>query len=181
MRLAAIALLTCSLLTPAIASANVQNSASGQIGVVGVGGEKTWEKTRTNLGLRFESVWFRSGPKEFGLGPFVEARTASFGHADYGAGLIALLPVDQTFPIWFGGGAFARREDAAFHGGYNAFLAWGGRSYNHHGSYGMAFGLLFDARIHRGPVPGVDLVLTASIDLEGLAIPFLYGISSLRH
>lgn len=169
------------LLTPALASAKVQNSASGQIGVVGVSGERFWDRTRMNLGLRFESLWFREGPKDFGLGPYVEARTASFGHADYGAGLLALLPVDQTFPIWFGGGVFARRENSAFSSGYNGFLAWGGRSFNHHSTYAMAFGLLLDARVHRGPVPGVDLVLTASIDLQALAYPLIIGLSWLRH
>ena len=177
----ALAIAAALVLIPASASARVQNSVSGQFGVVGVGGEKVWEKTRVNLGLRFESLWFREGPKDFGIGPYIEARTASFGHADYGGGLVALLPVDQTFPIWFGGGAFARREDASFHAGYNGFLAWGGRSFNHHGSYAMAFGLVLDARYHRGPVPGVDLVLTASIDLQTFAYPLLYGIGLLRH
>lgn len=169
------------LLIPAVAHGKVQNSASGQLGVVGVGGERAWEKTRVNLGLRFESVWFREGPRDFGLGPYVEARTGSFGHADYGGGLLALLPVDPTFPLWFGGGAFARREDNAFWSGYNAFVGWGGRSFNHHGSYGMAYGLLLDARYHRGPVPGVDLILTASIDLQAFAYPLLFGIGLLRH
>jgi hypothetical protein len=182
--LAAIAVGCAALPTvafPSVARAAVQNSASGQLGVVGVGGEKVWDKTRVNMGLRFESIWFREGPKDFGIGPYVEARTASFGHGDYGAGLVALLPTDQTFPIWFGGGAFARREDAAFWAGYNGFVAIGGRSFNHHGSYGMAYGLMFDARYHRGPVPGVDLVLTASIDLQAFAYPLLYGIALLRH
>ena len=182
MRIAALlAAAAATLLLPRAANARVQNSASGQFGVVAVGAEKPWDRTRLNLGVRFESIWFRESPKQFGIGPYVEARTASFGHADYGVGLIALLPVDETFPIWFGGGAFARREDAAFASGYNAFLAWGGRSFNHHGSYAMAYGLLFDARVHRGPVPGVDFVLTASIDLQAFAYPLLYGISLLRH
>ncbi len=181
MRLFSAAIAIGCVLLPSAASAKVQNSASGQLGIVGVSGERTWAKTRVNMGLRFESLWFREGPRDFGIGPYVEARTASFGHADYGAGLVALLPTDQTFPLWFGGGAFARREDAAFFAGYNGFVAIGGRSFNHHGSYGMAYGLMFDARYHRGPVAGVDLILTASIDLQALAYPFLIGYGALRH
>jgi hypothetical protein len=181
MRAGALFLCAVLALVPATARAHVQNSVSGQIGVVGVGGDKAWERTRLNLGLRFESIWFREEPTHFGIGPFVEARTAAFGHADYGGGLIALLPVDDTFPIWLGGGAFARRDEASWAAGYNGFIAWGGRSFNHHGSYGMAYGLLFDTRVHRGPIPGVDFILTASIDLQWLTYPVLYGISALRH
>lgn len=181
MRVAALVAAAGISLVPCVAGARVQNSASGQIGVVGVGGDRLWDRTRLNLGVRFESVWFRESPKHFGLGPYLEARTASFGHADYGAGLLLLLPVNDTFPIWLGGGAFARREDAAFAAGYNVFIAWGGRSFNTHGSYAMAYGLLLDIRAHRGPVPGVDFILTASIDLQAFAYPLLYGISLLRH
>ena len=182
MRAAAIAIAVgLSALVPARAQAKVQNSASGQVGVVGVSGPDFWDRTRLNLGLRFESVWFREHAKQFGIGPFLEARTASFGHADYGGGLVAILPVDETFPIWLGGGAFARRDEGAFHAGYNGFIAWGSRSFNHHGSYGMTYGLMLDARYHRGPIAGVDLVLTASIDLQWLAYPWIIAYSAIRH
>lgn len=167
---------------PRAAHARVQNSAQGQLGVVGAGSDgELWSKTRLDFGLKLESIWFREGPRDFGLGPYVEARTASFGYGEYGGGLVALLPIEQTFPIWFGGGAFARREDASWGSGFNGFVAWGGRSFNHHGSYGMAFGLMADARVHRGPQPGFDLVLGATIDLQSLSYPFLYAISALRH
>ncbi|MBI2391796.1 MAG: hypothetical protein HYV09_19555 [Deltaproteobacteria bacterium] len=178
----AIAALVLLVAAPRSAHARVQNSASGQLGVVGVGADRDfWAKTRVNYGLRLESVWFREGPKDFGIGPYVEARTASFGHGDYGGGLVAVLPVHHTFPLWIGGGGFARREDAAFGPGFNGFVAWGGRSFNHHGSYAMAYGLLLDGRVHRGPVPGFDLVMTASVDLQWLSYPVLYAISALRH
>ncbi len=184
MKLAGLALAIASafVLAPSVAHARVQNSAQGQLGVVGAGSDGAfWSRTRADFGLKFESLWFREGPKDFGIGPYLEARTASFGYGEYGGGLVALLPIDQTFPLWFGGGAFGRRQDSAWSSGFNGFVAWGGRSFNHHGSYGMAFGLMADARVHRGPQPGFDLVLAATIDLQSLAYPLMYLVSALRH
>lgn len=180
------AVFACALLACAGAGreahARVQNSAQTQIGVVGVGREgRAWDATRLNLGARVESIWGREGPRDFGVGPYVEARTASFSYGEYGGGVVALLPVEMTFPLWFGGGGFARREHDRWAPGFNGFLAWGGRSFNHHSSYAMAYGLLLDARAHRGDTPGFDLVLTATIDLQGLALPWLYAVSAVRH
>jgi hypothetical protein len=182
MRAAAIAVAVglCSIV-PSRADAKVQNTATGQVGVVAVSGPGFWDRTRLNLGVRFESVWFREHAKQLGIGPYLEARTGSFGHADYGGGLVAVLPTAETFPIWLGGGAFARRDENAFHAGYNGFIAWGSRSFNHHGSYGMVYGLMLDARYHRGPQPGVDVVLTATIDLQWLAYPWIIAYTAIRH
>jgi hypothetical protein len=162
--------------------ARPQISVSSQLGVVGLGEEgKAWRSTKLDVGARLESVFFRESPGDFGIGPYVEARTAWFAHGDYGGGLVMVLPIDQTFPIWLGGGGFTRRDGGAWAPGANGFIAWGSRSYNHHASYAMAYGLLLDARWHGGPTPGVDLVIAASIDLEGLAFPFLYLVSAIRH
>jgi hypothetical protein len=162
------------------AFAKVQNSAQTQLGVANVG-SPDGRSTKMDLGLRFESVWFRESPRDFGIGPYVEARTAWFDHADYGGGLVALVPVDLTFPLWFGGGGFARRGGGTWSPGFDGFLAWGGRSFNHHSSYAMVFGLLLDARVHGGDEKGTDVVLAATLDLEGLALPFLYAVSAVRH
>jgi hypothetical protein len=163
------------------ASAHAQVSASGQIGVVGVGEDGYWSRTKLDLGLRLESVYLRKRPTDFGFGPYLEARSAAFIHGDYGAGVLALIPVDPTFPIWFGAGGFARRQDHAWAPGANAFVAWGSRSFNYSSAYAMAFGLVLDVRVHRGDTPGVDTVLALSIDLEGLALPAMYVISAVRH
>jgi hypothetical protein len=165
---------------PQSASASSQISASGQIGVVGVGEGSFWGQTKLDLGLRFEDVYLRESPRDFGLGPFLETRTAAFVYGDYGGGLMAVLPVDPTFPIWLGVGGFARRQDATWAPGANAFLAWGGRSYNYSSSYAMAFGLVLDVRVHGGDHRGVDTVLAASIDFEGIALPFIYLASAIR-
>jgi len=177
-----LALASILSLTSASAFARPQISVSNQIGVFG-GGEdgKLWQTTKLDLGLRFESVFFRESPRDFGIGPYFEARTAWFAHGDYGGGLVAVLPIDMTFPIWIGGGGFARRDEGEWAPGANGFIAWGSRSYNHHSSYAMAYGLIFDTRWHGGTMPGVDFVVAASIDLEGLAIPFIYLVSLLRH
>jgi hypothetical protein len=179
--LGALAVAGMLVTTPRPASARAQASASGQIGVVGVGEDGYWSRTKLDLGLRFEDVFLRDGPRDFGLGPYVEARTAAFIHADYGGGLVAVLPVDATFPLSIGAGGFARRQSSTWAPGANVFLAWGSRSYNYSSSYAMTFGLVLDVRVHRGDVPGVDTVLAASIDLEGLALPWLYAVSAARH
>jgi hypothetical protein len=169
-------------LVPTIAEARPQWSAQTQFGAVGIGNEDgAWKSTRLDLGLKVEAMYLRNGPNDFGLGPYVEMRTAAFVHGDYGGGLVGLLPVSMTFPIWFGAGGFARRQESTWAPGFNAFLAWGGRSFNYHSDYAMAFGLVADVRVHRGDFPGVDVVIAASIDLEAIAIPFMYVISAIRH
>lgn len=178
----ALAIAAALLLAPSLAHARAQNSVQGQLGVVGAGADgEAWSRTRMNLGLKLESLWFREGPKDFGIGPYVEARTASFAHGEYGGGLVALLPIDPTFPLWIGGGAFARRESSEWGSGFNGFVAWGVRSFNHHGSYGLAAGVMADARVHQGPQKGFDLILSATLDLQTLSYPLLYLVSALRH
>jgi hypothetical protein len=164
------------------AEARPQYSMSGQIGVVGRGdGDRAWSRTRLDLGVRAEALFGRSNARDFGLGPYAEARTASFAHGDYGGGLVALLPVDMTFPLWCGVGAFGRREEGAWAPGGNAFVGWGSRSFNHHADYGMAYGLLVDARVVRGDRPGFDLIVAATIDLQAVALPFVIAFEAIRH
>jgi hypothetical protein len=166
----------------AILSCAMIGSAQTQLGVVGLGDEgKAWQHTRLDLGLKLEALYLRKSPLDFGIGPYVETRTAAFKYGEYGGGLVALLPVAMTFPLWVGGGAFARREESQWAPGANAFLAWGGRNYNYSSSYAMAFGLMLDTRVHRGDQPGVDIVLAATIDLEALALPWIYLTSRLIH
>ncbi|GAC1577031.1 MAG: hypothetical protein NVS3B20_08480 [Polyangiales bacterium] len=132
------------------------------------------------MGLRVESVWLRESPREFGIGPYAEMRTASFAYGEYGGGVVAVLPTDMTFPLWAGAGGFARREEGAWGGGANAFVAFGSRSFNYTSCYGMAFGVIGDVRWHAAPVQGIDLVLAASLDLEAIALPFTLLIGALR-
>ena len=137
-------------------------------------------RTKLDLGLRVEDVCLRERPTDFGIGPYVEARTAAFVYGDYGAGVVAILPIDQTFPLWVGAGGFARRQDQTWAPGVNAFVAWGGRSFNYDSAYAMAYGVILDVRAHGGELPGVDTVLALSIDLEALALPWIFGINAVR-
>lgn len=158
-----------------------QLSFSTQIGVVGTGSDPTlWNKTYLNLGLRFESLFFRESPRHWGIGPYAETRTPGFRGGEYGSGLITLIPIHSTFPLWAGAGGFARRQNEEWSPGVNAFIAWGSRSYNYHSPYSMAYGLMLDGRRHWGSAPGFDIVLTASIDLQAFALPFIFLINALR-
>ncbi len=175
------AILSLSLLA-GTTQARPQVSVQTQLGATGIGGDGgLWKSTRLDLGLRAEAIYLRESPNDFGIGPYLETRTAAFVHADYGGGLVALLPVNGTWPVWLGGGGFARRQDHTFAPGGNVFLGWGGRSYNYHSNYAMAYGLLFDVRAHFGDERGVDLVLAATVDLEGLLLPLAYVTSSILH
>ena len=187
MRLLPRALGTCALVASVAAlagegAARPQWSAQTQLGVVGLGEDgRAWQRTRLDLGLKLEALYLRESPRDFGLGPYVEIRTASFRYGEYGGGLVALLPVAMTFPVWLGGGVFARRDLGEWAPGANAFVAWGGRNYNYSASYAMAFGLMLDTRVHRGDFPGVDVVLAVTLDLEALALPWIYLTSRLIH
>jgi hypothetical protein len=171
----------CSLFVRS-ADARSQWSVSGQFGVVvdDLSGGRS-RQARFDLGLRSELLLGREATTDWAAGPYLEARTSAFTRGDFGGGLIALAPVHPTFPVWFGVGGFARAGEQGWVPGASAWVAWGGRSLNFSGSYGMAYGLLVDARASFGPQPGVDVVAALTLDLEALALPFVYVGSWLAH
>jgi hypothetical protein len=178
MRVAGSALAIAAVLLPSPrAEARPQNSVQGQLGVV----SGSDAPMRLNLGLKVESLWFREGPKDFGIGPFVEGRNGSFAYGELGGGLVALLPVHELLPLWVGAGGFARREDARWGSGFHGFVAWGVRPYNFHGNYGLTAGLMADARVHQGQERGFELVVSSTLDLQALSYPVMYLIGALRH
>lgn len=164
------------------ALASPQWTATLEAGVVGAGdGGSTWSATKLDLGLRGEVLLGRSGPRDFGLGPWVEARTTWFDGADYGAGAVALLPVDSTTPIWVGAGGFERRRFDAWSPGADLFLGFGSRSYDYHDPYAMVLGATLDVRTLLGSVRQTDVIVCLQLDLEVLAMPAMYLLSRLIH
>jgi hypothetical protein len=170
------------LFVATIASARPQWSSQLEVGAIGEGNsDGLWKRTRFDLGLQGEVLFLRESPSDFGLGPYVQARTDWFQSGEYGGGLVALLPVGNTFPFWIGGGGFGRRTMGDWSPGVNGFVAWGARDFNYSSNYAMAFGLVLDVRRHYGDLPATDVVLAARIDLEVLALPWIFLTSAVVH
>lgn len=177
-----VAVAAATFLPSSAAQARPQWSAQGQFGVVGEGsGGALWQHTRADLGARVEALYLRETPNDFGVGPYVEARTPWFHAGEYGGGIVALIPASHTYPVWLGVGGFGRRAESAWAPGVDAWIAWGARDFNYEGRYAMAFGLVLDVRRHGGDLPGTDVVASLRIDLEGLALPWIYLLSALVH
>lgn len=164
------------------AGARAQISSELEAGIVGIGdGQRAWASTRLDLGVRVEALYGREGPRDWGAGPFLHARTPWFHGADYGGGLVVLAPVDPTFPLWFGVGGYERRLDSAWSPGANAFVAFGSRGFNYHSRYAMTYGLSLDVRSTFGTARSVDVIAALDLDFEGLLIPAMYFLGLVRH
>jgi hypothetical protein len=167
---------------PTEVHASPQWSATLEAGIVGAGdGGSTWSTTKLDLGLRGEVLLGRNGPRDFGVGPWAQARTTWFDGADYGTGIVALLPIDPTTPIWVGAGALERRRFDAWAPGADVFIGFGSRSYDYHDPYAMVLGATLDVRTLLGSVRQTDVVLCLQLDLEVLAMPAMYLVSRLIH
>lgn len=157
-----------------------QTSIQAQIGWTWVGRPEGRSHT-VDLGGRWETVFGRSSPRDFGIGPYVEARTGGFHFGDYGGGLVAVLPVENTFPFWLGLGALGRREGGSWAPAGHAFLGWGSRSFNYQSVWGMVYGVTLDGVWHGGDRKGVDVVVAATLDAQALLYPWLLLVSWVRH
>lgn len=125
-----------------------------------------------HLGLHSDVVFGRDDPRDFGIGPYVEVLSADFVSLDTGAGITALLPIHDTFPMLVSGGAawsFREGDDDVV---LAARIAWGSRSYNYHAVYGLAALVFASARfgIDSGTV---EIIGGASLDLAILVLPFV--------
>jgi hypothetical protein len=145
--------------------------------VCGVGTDRLWQDTRWCNGFIADLLFLRERNADFGLGPYAEISTAGFWDARYGGGVSALAPIAPDFPLVLSIGAYGH-ETASVALGANAFF--GLRSYNFHGSYNYAVGLVVSGTKDLG-ADGASLV-TLGIELDGLllALPFVFAWSDLR-
>lgn len=141
------------------------------------------------LGLRGDILFLRTGPEDFGLGPYLEASTFAFNQGQLGGGATFLIPVHDTFPLVFSGGGHLRlaREDLGPRPGFDASLFWGARSFNYHGAYNMAGGLRIAYHHTFGISPDVGptvdeklLSISAQIDVVALGLPIVMLVDVLR-
>jgi hypothetical protein len=66
------------------------------------------------------------------------------------------------------------------HPGVFGSIFWGSRSFNYHGNYGLAGGLLLEGRLGLDDTRERTVVLAAHLDAEMLALPVLFLINAFR-
>jgi hypothetical protein len=135
-----------------------------------------------HLGARGDVLLLRSRNSDMAVGPYVEVATALFHDADLGGGLGLLLPMTEDFPLLLSAGGFARDGDGrSWRPGLEGTLLVGPRSYNFHSWYGLAGGLFLQTRWLPHSPSTLDIVIGAQVDVELLALPFVFAWQSLTH
>ncbi|KYF62823.1 hypothetical protein [Sorangium cellulosum] len=165
------------------ARAEPQASVGVTLGVAGAGLDRhLWDTTLFHAGMRGDVLFGRAANDELGVGPYVELLTHAFDEIQLGAGISALAPILDVFPLVVSTGLYGRwSEDAEGpEPGVAAALFWGGRSYNFHSSYSMSTGLLAQMRIGLGASKETSIVLAAQLDVALLGLPFVYAINAIK-
>jgi hypothetical protein len=135
-----------------------------------------------HLGGRGDVLLLRSRPGQAALGPYVDVATAGFHDFDLGAGAEALLPVTEDFPLVVSAGALARNgEGRTWAPGVEGTVFFGSRSYNFHSWYGLAIGLFAQSRWVPASPSTLDLVAGLQIDVQLLALPWIFAYEALTH
>jgi hypothetical protein len=135
-----------------------------------------------HMGARGDLLLLRSSNRDMAVGPYVDVATASFHDADLGGGLGWLLPVTEDFPLLLSAGGFARDGDGrGWRPGVEGTMLVGPRSYNFHSWYGLAGGLFVQTRWLPQSPSTLDVVIGAQVDVELLALPFVFAWQSLVH
>ncbi len=135
-----------------------------------------------HLGARGDLLLLRSRNSDMAFGPYVDTATASFHDVDVGGGLGWLVPVTEDLPLLLSAGGFARDGDGqGWRPGVEGTLLVGPRSYNFHSWYGLAGGLFVQTRWLPESPSTFDVVIGAQVDVEILALPFVFAWQSLTH
>lgn len=165
------------------ARAEPQASVGITLGVAGAGLDRhLWDTTLFHAGLKGDVLFGRAANDEFGVGPYAEVLTHAFDEIQLGAGISALAPILDVFPLVVSTGLYGRWSDDADgpEPGVAAALFWGGRSYNFHSAYSVSAGLLAQMRIGLGASKETSVVLAAQLDVALLGLPFVYAINAIK-
>ncbi|MGK4008453.1 hypothetical protein WMF31_37935 [Sorangium sp. So ce1036] len=170
------------VLAPRTVHAEPQASAGVTLGVAGAGVERRfWDSTLFHAGLRGDVLFGRTGNDDLGAGPYAELLTHGFDDLQVGAGVSALAPILDSFPLILSTGIYGRWSDA--HGlepGVAAALFWGARSHNFHAPYGMSTGVQAQMRLGLGASKETAIVLAAQLDVALLGLPFVFLINAIK-
>ena len=133
-----------------------------------------------HLGARLDLLFLREAPRDMAIGPYVDVVTAAFDTLEGGGGIAWLVPTGPTAFV-FSGGAFARTSRFGWEPGTCATIFWGSRSYNFHSSYALAAGLFAQGRYGFGDGKQADVIFGVELDLQYLALPFVFAYEALAH
>ncbi len=131
-----------------------------------------------HLGGRLDVLFLRDRPNRMALGPYVDVATAAFDTFETGGGLEWLVPAWDTAFI-FSGGAFARTSRFGWEPGIAGTVFWGSRSFNFHSTYALGLGLFAQGRYGLGDGKQADAIFGVQVDLEYIALPFLFAYEAL--
>lgn len=164
------------------ALAEPQTTAAITIGAAGRGAQhKFWQETAFHLGGRGDVLFGRSSVSSFGFGPYAEVLTHSFKEVQFGTGAEVLFPIIDGFPLVVSAGAYGRYAPVVgIEPGVAASMFWGLRSYNHHGPYNMAGGLLAQFRYGLGASGETAIIISAQLDVVALSLPVQFLINAIR-
>ncbi|WP_437966916.1 hypothetical protein WMF04_46375 [Sorangium sp. So ce260] len=165
------------------ARAEPQASVGVTLGLAGAGlDRRLWDTTVFHAGLRGDLLFGRSSNDDFGVGPYAEVLTHAFDELQAGAGVSALVPVLDSFPLILSTGIYGRWSDDAktMEPGIAGAVFWGARSHNFHSSYGLSTGLLAQMRLGLGASKETAVVLAAQLDVALLGLPFVYLFNAIK-
>ena len=189
MRTRALAALTFAavLLGATPAQADVQWSARYGFGFgAGQWGDEGAQLGRTFLWenvLRVEALFGAPGDEHVRIGPALDLRTARFDTAEAAGGVSLLLPVFRGSPIVLTAAAgYAKRRDPMPDGPiFVGTFAWGYRSYDFHGAYGLGLQVFVTSRVALDDPARWEITAGIEIDLEAMiAIPGAFFVSLFR-
>ncbi len=133
-----------------------------------------------HLGGRLDLLFLRDTPRSMAIGPYDEVMTAAFDTFESGGGIAWLLPTGSTAFV-LSAGAFARTSRFGWEPGAAGTIFWGSRSYNFHSDYAVGVGLFAQGRYGLGDSRQADALFGVQLDLEYLALPFVFAYEALAH
>lgn len=134
-----------------------------------------------HLGGRLDVLFLRTAPRDMAIGPYVEIATHAFDTFESGGGIAWLIPTGSTAFV-LSGGAFARTSRFGWEPGAAGTIFWGARSFNYHSIYAIGAGLFAQGRYGLGgDGKQADAILGVQLDLEYLALPFVFAYQAIAH
>lgn len=165
------------LATPATCHAKPQWNAGVEAGLCGSGGSLGFEELGFCGALHADLMLLRERSRDFGLGPSLRLGSVGFDDFRIDAGLSALLPIFESFPVVLEAGPHLLDFDRP---GVFGSVFFGLRSFNHYGHYEMASGLVVTAQRSFSSGTPSAVWIAARIDGSWLALPFILAYNAVR-
>lgn len=174
--------LSASVLASVFTAAEARAQPQWNTGLIASGcllgdGDAAFERVAFCGQARTDVLFLRERTSDFGLGPYLAAGSAAFEDLRLSAGVSALVPVFEDFPVVLSLGGLARDTSSL---GLSGSAFWGLRSYNFHNAYNLAFGLVLAGERTFGAEPSNAISLGFQVDGLVLALPFLLLVGAAQ-